>query len=80
MAELADALDLGTVLPLKFAGGGGVHGTGRTLANSSGKSQSQSGYYRMNDEGKGQSNKRANQDRKLPPEEYKWTAEQHQFR
>jgi hypothetical protein len=87
MAELANALNLGTVLPLpapfEFAVGGGrrrVYGTGGTLANSSDTSQSQSAYYRTSDGGKVQSNKRVNRHRKQPPEEYKGTTEQHRFR
>jgi hypothetical protein len=54
------------------------------LANFPRKSQSESGYCRTNDGGKGQSNKGVDQGRKPPPEECKWAAaaeaaaEQHQ--
>jgi hypothetical protein len=74
MAELANALDVGIVpslpAPFKFAGGGvrrRIHGLVLLPSNSSDKSQSQSGYYRMNDGGKGQGNKRVDRDRNLPP-------------
>jgi hypothetical protein len=87
MAELANALDLGIVPSLpasfRFAGGGvrrRIHGLVLLPSNSSDKSQSQSGYYRMNDGGKGQGNKRVDRDRNLPPREHKWAGEQHQFR